>query len=216
MSTGETPKAETKRHVMALLVASNRALTNALDELGFDQADDRVIDYEGRLAFMTCSHDPDCDDLFALISELASRGESWELVTRIDGEGREVMFNSLARHRPVEAVETELAEDTVPPEDGKIPIHDLETKEGSAKLRADLGKLDPAALFVSVSLERRGRRHGTHRPPRLAPDDHPGDRPRRSEHPQRHPRDPADRDVRSRDEAAALSIYNEEISDHLK
>jgi hypothetical protein len=147
----ETEKPETKRHATTFLVASNRALTNALDELGFDQADDRVIDYEGRLAFMTCSHDPDCDDLFALISELASRGESWELVTRIDGEGREVMFNSLARHRPVEAVETELAEDTVPPEDGKIPVHDLETKEGTAKLRADLGKLDPAALFVSVS-----------------------------------------------------------------
>jgi hypothetical protein len=152
----KTEKPETKRHATTFLVASNRALTNALDELGFDQADDRVIDYEGRLAFMTCSHDPDCDDLFALISELAARGESWELVTRIDGEGREVMFNSLARHRPVEAIETELEEDTVPPEDGKIPVHDLETKAGIEKLRADLGKLDPAALFVSVGSNAEG------------------------------------------------------------
>jgi hypothetical protein len=84
-TTEESPKPETKRHVMALLVASHRALNNALDDLGFEDNDDRVVEYDGRLAFVTCSHEPDCDDLFALIAELATRGESWELVSRIDG-----------------------------------------------------------------------------------------------------------------------------------
>ena len=66
MTTGDPPKAETKRHVMALLVASHRALNNALDDLGFEENDDRVVEYDGRLAFVTCSHEPDCDDLYAL------------------------------------------------------------------------------------------------------------------------------------------------------
>ena len=97
-----------KLHVSTLLVASERALSNALDELGFAQDDDRVIEHEGRLAFITCSHDPDCDDLYALISELAARGETWELQFRIDtGEGRAI-FQRLARHQPVEAVDAQL------------------------------------------------------------------------------------------------------------
>src|SRR6266478_9810853 len=98
MSTDDTARQEIKRHVMTLLVASHRALNNALDDLGFEENDDRVVDYDGRLAFVTCSHEPDCDDLYALIGELASRGENWELVSRIDGEGQDVIFCSLARH----------------------------------------------------------------------------------------------------------------------
>jgi len=70
MSIEETTRQETKRHVMTLLVASHRALNNALDDLGFEENDDRVVEHDGRLAFVTCSHEPDCDDLFALIAEL--------------------------------------------------------------------------------------------------------------------------------------------------
>src|SRR5258707_13502120 len=112
-TTDENAGKEIKRHVMTLLVASHRALNNALDDLGFEDNDDRVVEYDGRLAFVTCSHEPDCDDLFALIAELATRGESWELVSRIDGEGSEGTFHSLARHRPVEAIEPQPVEDTV-------------------------------------------------------------------------------------------------------
>ena len=81
-------KSSSRLHVSTLLVASERALINALDELGFAENDDRVIEHEGRFAFITCSHDADCDDLFALISELAARGETWELQFRIDTRGR--------------------------------------------------------------------------------------------------------------------------------
>ena len=73
-------------HVTTLLVASRRALDNALSELGFAEDDDRIVEHDGRLAFLTCSHEEDCDDMFALIGELSSRGESWELQSRIDAE----------------------------------------------------------------------------------------------------------------------------------
>src|SRR6185437_13275313 len=81
---------------------------------------------------------------------LASRGENWELVSRIDGEGREVTFHSLARHRPVEAVETELPEENSAADDGDAPVHDLDSDAGAKALRGELGRLDPATLFVSV------------------------------------------------------------------
>ena len=75
----EAPDAGRRLHVTVLLVASRRALDNALEELGFAEDDDRVIEHDGRLAFLTCTHEEDCDDLFALITELSARGDSWEL-----------------------------------------------------------------------------------------------------------------------------------------
>src|ERR1700684_3889218 len=143
------PPQSAKLHVSTLLVASERALSNALDELGFAQDDDRIIEHEGRLAFITCSHDPDCDDPYALISELAARGETWELQFRIDtGEGRAI-FQRLARHQPVEAVDAQL-----PPEAAssaeELPVHELEADAGTAKLKKALGRIDPAEVFVTI------------------------------------------------------------------
>ena len=71
------PESGKHLHVTVLLVASRRALDIALNELGFLEDDDRIIEHDGRLAFLTCTHETDCDDLFALISELSARGESW-------------------------------------------------------------------------------------------------------------------------------------------
>ena len=98
-------------HVTVLLVASRRSLDNALEELGFAEDDDRIIEHDGKLAFLTCTHDDDCDDLYALISELSSRGESWELQSRIDTEAGRAVYQSLARHRPVEAVDAAVEEE---------------------------------------------------------------------------------------------------------
>ena len=149
-----------KLHVSTLLIASERALTNALDELGFAQDDDRVVQHEGRLAFLTCSHDPDCDDLFALISELAARGETWELQFRIDtGEGRAV-FQRLARHQSVEAVDAELPPETE--ETGKeLPVHDLDADAGRAALRKALNRVDPAGVFATIRSGPGGRAMAT-------------------------------------------------------
>lgn len=150
MTIDEKTRQETKRHVMTLLVASHRALNNALDDLGFEENDDRVVEHDGRLAFVTCSHEPDCDDLFALIAELAARGENWELLSRIDGEGKEVTFHSLARQRPVEAIETELSDEPPSADEADITVHNLDTEAGVDELRGELSRLDPATLFVSL------------------------------------------------------------------
>jgi hypothetical protein len=156
MDAADTPAESTKLHVSTLLIASERALTNALDELGFAEDDDRVVQHEGRLAFLTCSHDPDCDDLFALISELAARGETWELQFRVDtGEGRAV-FQRLARHQSVEAVDAELPPDTEET-DKELPVHDADTDAGKAALRKALNRVDPAGLFATIRTAAAGR-----------------------------------------------------------
>jgi hypothetical protein len=160
MDAADNPAESGKLHVSTLLIASERALTNALDELGFAQDDDRVVQHEGRLAFLTCSHDPDCDDLFALISELAARGETWELQFRIDtGEGRAV-FQRLARHQSVEAVDAELPPETE--ETGKeLPVHDLDSDAGRASLRKALNRVDPASVFATIRSGPGGRAMAT-------------------------------------------------------
>src|SRR6202048_1920880 len=121
-------------HVTVLLVASRRALDNALEELGFAEDDDRVIEHDGRLAFLTCTHEADCDDLFALISELSARGESWELQSRIDTEAGRAIYQSLARHRPVEAIDA-VVDEEAEPETGEAPAHNVETSEGVQALK---------------------------------------------------------------------------------
>jgi hypothetical protein len=156
MDPADSPADSAKLHVSTLLIASERALTNALDELGFGEDDDRVIQHEGRLAFLTCSHDPDCDDLFALISELAARGETWELQFRVDtGEGRAV-FQRLARHQPVEAVDAELPPETEEA-DKDLPMHDLDEERGRASLKKALNRVDPATVFATIRSGPAGR-----------------------------------------------------------
>jgi hypothetical protein len=157
MSQAEDPPQETKRHVTTLLVASPRALNNALDELGFAENDDRVVEHDGRLAFVTCSHEPDCDDLFALIAELAQRGESWELLSRIDRDDGPVTFHSLGRFRSVEAVDTEATPEEAATADEDLPMRDLDTEAGLDLLRKDLRRTDAANMFVSIGAGPGGR-----------------------------------------------------------
>jgi hypothetical protein len=143
-------------HVTVLLVASRRALDNALEELGFAEDDDRVIEHDGRLAFLTCTHEEDCDDLFALITELSARGESWELQSRIDTEAGRALYQSLTRHRPVEAVEAAVEEEPEP-ETGEAPPHDVETSEGVQALKRVLRRIEPADAFATIRPGRDGR-----------------------------------------------------------
>ncbi|HEX3729536.1 MAG TPA: hypothetical protein VHV47_07005 [Opitutaceae bacterium] len=161
-------KDEKKLHVSTLLIASERALNNALDQLGFAENDDRVIEHEGQLAFITCSHDSDCDDLFALISELAARGESWELQFRIDTEEGRAVFQRLSRHARVEAVNAELPPETDNPSD--LPVHDLDKDSGRVALKKLLKRVDPAASFATVASTQSGRATATifRRTPRQA------------------------------------------------
>ncbi len=155
MAEKEAPEAIGRLHVTVLLVASRRALDNALNELGFAEDDDRVIEHEGRLAFLTCTHEEDCDDLFALITELSTRGESWELQSRIDTEAGRAIYQSLARHRPVEAVEATVDEEAEP--ETEAPAFDAETGEGLQALKRALRRVEPAEVFATIRPGPEGR-----------------------------------------------------------
>ena len=152
----EAPEPGRRLHVTVLLVASRRALDNALGELGFAEDDDRIIEHDGRLAFLTCTHEDDCDDLFALITELSARGESWELQSRIDTEAGRAVYQSLARHRPVEAVDAAVDEEAEP-EEGETPPLDVETAEGLQSLKRLLRRVEPAEVFATIRPGREGR-----------------------------------------------------------
>jgi len=144
-------------HVTVLLVASRRALDMALNELGFLEDDDRVIEHDGRLAFLTCTHETDCDDLFALISELSARGESWELQSRIDTEAGRAIYQSLARHRPVEAIDAPVDDEVEPETAEATPAHNVETSEGIQALKRALRRIQPADAFATIRPDRDGR-----------------------------------------------------------
>jgi hypothetical protein len=156
MAEKEAPEPGRRLHVTVLLVASRRALDNALGELGFAEDDDRVIEHDGRLAFLTCTHEEDCDDLFALIAELSARGESWELQSRIDTEAGRAVYQSLARHRPVEAVDAAVDEEPEAETD-ENPALDVETGEGLQMLKRLLRRVEPAEVFATIRPGREGR-----------------------------------------------------------
>jgi hypothetical protein len=156
MAEQEAPDPGRRLHVTVLLVASRRALDNALGELGFAEDDDRVIEHDGRLAFLTCTHEDDCDDLFALITELSARGESWELQSRIDTETGRAIYQSLARHRPVEAVDAAV-DDELEPEAAEAPALDIESGEGLQTLKRLLRRVEPAEVFATIRPGREGR-----------------------------------------------------------
>lgn len=155
MDATEPSRESANLHVSTLLVAPERALNNALDQLGFANNDDRVIEHEGKLAFITCSHDADCDDMFALIAELAARGESWELQFRIDtGEGRAI-FQRLSRHQRVEAVDSAVPVETDETA-SELPTHDLDSDDGRTELARAVDRIDPADVFVTIGSHPKG------------------------------------------------------------
>ncbi|MGH7014187.1 MAG: hypothetical protein ACREEL_08560 [Stellaceae bacterium] len=155
MDAPDPSRESAQLHVSTLLVAPERALINALDQLGFADNDDRVIEHEGKFAFITCSHDADCDDMFALIAELAARGESWELQFRIDtGEGRAI-FQRLSRHQRVEAVDSAVPKETDEAA-AELPTHDLDSDAGRSELARALDRIDPAEIFITIGSHPKG------------------------------------------------------------
>src|SRR5512144_825232 len=97
-SNGDADGGDAQRppiHVTAVLVASVRAMSNALAALGFPEEDNRIVEQDGGFGFVTCSHEQDCDDMFALIAELSSSNETWE----IHGDKRLPTFRRRRRSR---------------------------------------------------------------------------------------------------------------------
>jgi len=144
-------------HVSAVLVASERALLNALEALGFAEEDDRLVQQEGRLGFITCSHERDCDDLYALIAELSARNETWEIEFAVDTTPGRAIFHTLARHRPVGAIEQEIE---LPEQagDGAVAAgsHDLDSAAERAALAKKMQRAK-TALYAEIGPGEDGR-----------------------------------------------------------
>jgi hypothetical protein len=146
-------------HVAAVLVASGRAMNNALDDLGFPETDDRIVELDGRLGVVTCSHERDSDDLFALIAELSSRGETWELQFRIDISPTKSIFHTLSRHQPISAVEEEIPPKAEEESGGapRAPSHDLDTDAGLASFKSAVRRVKAAEVFAEIGTGRDGK-----------------------------------------------------------
>ncbi|HLY54647.1 MAG TPA: hypothetical protein VKS60_03775 [Stellaceae bacterium] len=146
-------------HVAAVLVASARALNNALDDLGFPETDDRIVELDGKLGVVTCSHERDSDDLFALIAELSSRGETWELQFRIDVSPTRSIFHTLSRHQPISAVEEEIQPRPEEQEGTgtRPPAHDLDSDAGLSAFRNAVRRVKAAEVFAEIGSNRDGK-----------------------------------------------------------
>jgi len=139
-------------HVTSVLVASIRAMSNALDTLGFPEEDDRVVDQDGRLGFVTCSHEADCDDMFALIAELSSAGETWEIQFQTDLAPEKLLSLTLSRHRAIVAHEQELpAEQADSGTKGpQLPIYDLDDGVGQVQFQRAVRGAKPSEIFAEI------------------------------------------------------------------
>jgi len=131
-------------HVTSVLVASIRAMSNALDTLGFPE--------EGRLGFVTCSHESDCDDLFALIAELSTSGETWEIQFQTDIAPEKMLSLTLSRSRPVVAHEQAVSHEQ-PDTGGKgpqLPIYDLDDGVGQVQFQRAIRGAKPSEIFAEI------------------------------------------------------------------
>jgi hypothetical protein len=151
-------------HVTAVLIASMRAMSNALDALGFPEEDNRIVEQDDRLGFVSCSHERDCDDMFALIAELSSSGETWEIQFEVDLAGDKVLSHTLSRHRPIVAHEQQIppASSGMPGTEGPaLPLHDLDTEPGKSGFHRAMRGVKPADIFAEIGAGPDGNAHAS-------------------------------------------------------
>jgi hypothetical protein len=146
-------------HVTAVLVASVRAMSNALDSLGFAEEDNRIVEQDGRFGFVTCSHEQDCDDMFALIAELSSSGETWEIQFQADLAPGRVLSHTLSRHRSIVAHEQVLphSRDEAVSKDPELPVQDLDTSQGKNDFQRAMRGVKPTDVFAEIGAGPDGR-----------------------------------------------------------
>ena len=146
-------------HVTAVLVASERAMSNALDALGFPEEDNRIVEQDGRFGFVTCSHEHDCDDMFALIGELSSSGETWEIQFQADLAADRVLSYTLNRHQVIVAHEQQVVPhsgDEAGSQGPALPVQDLDTSEGKNDFRRAMRGV-PTDVFAEIGAGPDGR-----------------------------------------------------------
>src|SRR5512147_3001488 len=147
-------------HVTAVLVASVRAMSNASDALGFSESDDRIVEQDGRFGFVTCSHEDDCDDIFALIGELSSSGETWEIQFQADLAADRLLSHTLSRHRSIVAHEQQVVPHSGDGSGSKgpeLPVQDLDTSQGKNDFQRAMRGVKPTDVFAEIRAGRDGR-----------------------------------------------------------
>ena len=134
-------------------------MSNALDALGFAEEDNRIIEQDGRFGFVTCSHEDDCDDMFALIAELLSSGETWEVQFQADLAPDRLLSHTLSRHRSIVAHEQQVV-----PHSGEeagsgpeLPIQDLDTSQGKTDFQRAMRGVKPTDVFAEIGAGPDGR-----------------------------------------------------------
>jgi hypothetical protein len=148
-------------HVTAVLVASVRAMSNALDALGFPEEDNRIVEQDdGGFGFVTCSHEPDCDDMFALIAELSSSGETWEIQFQADLAPDRMLSHTFNRHRPIVAYEQQVVPnsgDGAGSQGPELPVQDLDTSQGKNGFQRAMRGVKPTDVFAEICAGPDGR-----------------------------------------------------------
>jgi len=148
-------------HVTAVLVASVRAMSNALDALGFAEEDNHIVEQDdGRFGFVTCSHEADCDDMFALIAELSSSGETWEIQFQADLAPDRMLSQTFSRHRPITAHEQQMepqSGDGAGSQGQELPVQDLDTSQGRNGFQRAMRGVKPTDVFAEIGAGPDGR-----------------------------------------------------------
>ena len=89
-----------------------------------------------RLRDVLAQHD--CDDMFALIAELSSSGETWKIQFQADLAPDRVLSHTLNRHRSIVAHEQQVVPhsgDEAGSKGPELPVQDLDTSQGKNDFR---------------------------------------------------------------------------------
>ena len=135
-------------------------MSNALEALGFPNEDNRIVEQDGRFGFVTCSHEHDCDDMFALIAELSSTGETWEIQFQADLAPDRVLSHTLSRHQSIVAYEQQVVphfSDRAASKGPEPPVLDLDTSQGKADFQRTMRRVKPTDVFAEIGASPDGR-----------------------------------------------------------
>ena len=111
-------------------------MSNALDALGFAEEDDRIVEQDAWLRDVLAR--TRCDDMFALIAELSSSGETWKIQFRADLAPDRLLSHTLNRHRSIVAHEQQVVPqsgDGAGSKGPELPVQDLDTSQGKNEFR---------------------------------------------------------------------------------
>jgi hypothetical protein len=97
--------------------------------------------------------------MFALIAELSSSGETWEIQFRADLAPDGVLSHPLNRHRSLVAHEQQVVHtgDGAGSKDPELPVQDLDTSQGKNDFQRAMRGVKPTDVFAQIGASPDGR-----------------------------------------------------------